>query len=122
MLTDILKTCESHKKELNQFMIKEGIPLPDVTSPKPKSSSKDIPLGVKLTDEEIANGVAFKLVVCLQACGKGQADSIRNDVGMMWLGFYLEWVTVGKVLKTLMIKRGWIKVPPYYYPPGTPQQ
>jgi hypothetical protein len=44
--------------------------------PKPKSSSKDIPLGVKLTDEEIANGVA--------------------------------WI---KVLKTLMIKRGWIKVP-----------
>ncbi|PWW28363.1 uncharacterized protein DUF3231 [Cytobacillus oceanisediminis] len=72
--------------------------------------------------EEIANDVAFKLVVCLQACGKGQADSIRNDVGMMWLGFYMEWVTVGKVLKTLMIKRGWIKVPPYYYPPGSPQQ
>jgi hypothetical protein len=54
---------------------------------KTKIKFKDIPLGVKLTDEEIANDVAFKLVVCLQACGKGQADSIGNDVGGCGLEF-----------------------------------
>jgi hypothetical protein len=28
----------------------------------------------------------------------------------------------GTSLKNTMRKRGWIKVPPYYYPPGMPKQ
>lgn len=121
MLKDVIQICEAQVQKLNEFMKKEGIPLPDATSAKPKSDPNDIPLGVKLTDNEIANGVAFKLVTCLQACSKGQADSVRDDVGIMWLQFYLEWATFGTTLKTLMRKRGWLKVPPYYYPPGSPQ-
>nr|WP_255639799.1 DUF3231 family protein [Aquibacillus saliphilus] len=122
MLTDAIKVCESQVKRLSQFMREEGISLPDVTSSKPNSDSKEVPLGVKLTDNEISNGIAFKLVVCMQACAKGQGDSLRNDMGLLWLNFYSEWVTFGTTLKTLMKKRGWIKVPPYYYPPGYPNQ
>ncbi|MGP4041680.1 DUF3231 family protein [Gracilibacillus sp. D59] len=122
LLNDVIKTCESHAKRLNEFMKKEGIPLPDVVSAKPNSNPKEIPLGVKLSDDEITNGIAFKLVTCLKTCAKGQADAIHNDVGIMWLQFYSEWVTFGTTLKTLMRKRGWIKVPPYYYPPGSPTQ
>lgn len=121
MLIDIIRVCEGQVETLSKFMKKEGIPLPDVTSSKPESDSKQIPLGVKLTDDEITNGVAFKQVVCMQQCAKGQADSVRNDVGMMWLGFFSDWVTFGTTLKTLMKKRGWLKVPPYYYPPGSPR-
>lgn len=122
MLTDAIKLCESQVKRLSQFMKKEGVPLPDVTSAKPNSDSKEVPLGVKLTDDEITNGITFKLVVCMQACAKGQADAIRGDVGLIWLQFYTDWVVFGTTLKTLMRKRGWIKVPPYYYPPGFPNQ
>lgn len=121
MLNDVIQLCESQVQRLNEFMKKEGIPLPDATAAKPNSDPNDIPLGVKLTDDELANGVAFKLVTCLQACSKGQADSIRDDVGVMWLQFYLEWAMFGSTLKTLMRKRGWLKVPPYYYPPGSPK-
>lgn len=120
LLNDVLHTCESQVKRVSQFMKENGIPLPDVTSAKPNSNSKEIPLGVKLTDDEITNGIAFKLVNSMLTCGKGQADAIRNDVGMLWLTFYSEWVTIGTTLKTLMRKRGWLKVPPYYYPPGSP--
>jgi hypothetical protein len=121
MLNDVIQLCESQVQSLKKFMKKEGIPLPDATAPKPNSDPNDIPLGVKLTDSEIANGVAFKLVTCLQACSKGQAASIRDDIGRMWLQLYLEWAIFGTTLKTLMRKRGWLKVPPYYYPPGSPQ-
>ncbi|MDQ0254033.1 hypothetical protein J2S74_001406 [Evansella vedderi] len=120
MLTDIIRLCESHVRKMTQFMREEGIPLPDVTSAKPTSNPNDIPLGVKLTDDEIANGIAFKLVQCILTCAEGQANAVRNDVGIMWLQFYSEWVTAGTTLKTLMRKRGWLKVPPYYYPPGSP--
>lgn len=120
MLTDVVQVCESHVKKLSQFMKQEGIPLPDVTSAKPNSNSKEIPLGVKLTDDEIANGIAFKLVQSSLACAKGQSDAVRTDIGVLWLQFYSEWISFGTTLKTLMRKRGWIKVPPYYYPPGSP--
>lgn len=122
MLRDVVQVCESQVRNLSKFMKEKGIPLPEVTSSKPNSDPKDVPLGVKLTDIEIANGIAFKLVTCLTSCSKGQADAIRNDLGMMWLKFYIEWVTLGNTLKTLMRKRGWLKVPPYYYPPGSPQK
>ncbi|AND40411.1 MULTISPECIES: DUF3231 family protein [Cytobacillus] len=122
MLTDIVKVCEAQVKRVGNFMKNEGIPLPDVTSSKPNSNPKDVPLGVKLTDDEIANGVAFKLVTCSQACAKGQADAIRNDLGLMWTEFFLEWTAIGATVKTLMRKRGWLKVPPYYYTPGSPQR
>lgn len=122
MLTDIIKLCEEQVKELSQFLKEEGVPLPDVTSAKPKSEPQEIPLGVKLTDDEITNGVAFKLVTCLNACAKAQGDAIRNDIGLLWTRFYTEWVAFGATLKTLMRKRGWLKVPPYYYPPGSPKK
>ncbi|WP_456274638.1 DUF3231 family protein [Bacillus sp. AK031] len=122
MLTDVVHLCESQVGKLSGFMKKEGIPLPDVTSAKPESMPNNIPLGVKLTDDEITNGIAFKLVTCMQACAKGQADSVRGDIGLMWFGFYSEWSNFGQTLKTLMRKRGWLKVPPYYYPPGLPTE
>lgn len=122
LLTDVVKICESQVKRLSTFMRKEGIPLPDVTSAKPHSAPNEISLGVELTDDEITNGVAFKLVTCSTACAKGQSDSVRNDAGNMWTEFFLEWTMFGATLKTLMRKRGWLKVPPYYYAPGTPKR
>lgn len=121
MLNDVVRICEGQLVKLSQFMKEKGISLPDVTSTKPTSDPKDIPLGVKLTDDEIANGIAFKLVACMRHCAKSQADSLRGDIGMIWLNFFSEWVTFGTTLKALMRKRGWIKVPPYYYPPGSPK-
>ncbi|KAF0818201.1 hypothetical protein KIS4809_3003 [Bacillus sp. ZZV12-4809] len=122
MLNDVVKICESQVKKISAFMRKEGIPLPDTASAKPHTSPNEVPLGVKLTDDEITNGVAFKLVTCSTACAKGQSDSVRNDVGNMWTEFFLEWTVFGGTLKTLMKKRGWLKVPPYYYAPGTPNK
>lgn len=121
MLTDVIRVCEAQVRKLSTFMKKEGIPLPDVSSSKPVSDPSDVPLGVKLTDNEIANGVAFKVVTCLQACALAQASAVRNDVTMIWLEFFLEWGIFGATLKTLMRKRGWLKVPPYYYAPGSPK-
>lgn len=49
-------------------MINEGIPLSPVSESKPKSDTNSLPLGVKATDEEIANllfaKVAANIVLC----------------------------------------------------------
>lgn len=121
MLVDLVSICEKQVKQLSNFMKKEGIPLPEVTSAKPESNPTEVPLGVKLTDDEIVNGASFKLVICMQTAGTGIANSVRADVGAMWLRFFLDWTIFGTTLKTLSRKRGWIKVPPYYYAPGSPK-
>jgi hypothetical protein len=46
----------------------------------------------------------------------------ENDVGIMFAGFQAEMLKYGASLKTLMRKRGWIKIPPYYVPNGLPTQ
>lgn len=81
-----------------------------------------VPLGAKLTDNEIANSLTVKAVANTLACSKGAAESLRNDVGLMFVQFFGEKIVFGANLKSLMRKRGWVKVPPYYYPPGLPSQ
>jgi hypothetical protein len=120
MLNDAIKMCEGQFQKLSSFMKKEGIPLPEVSPAKPNSEPNAIPLGVKLTDDEITNGITLKLTACLMMSAKGEVDAIRTDLGVIWFKFHTEMLTFGVTLKALMIKRGWLKVPPYYYPPGQP--
>lgn len=120
MLNDAIRMCESQVKVLQDVMLNEGLQIPTPTSIKPKCEPGDIPLGVKLTDEEIANGVSLKVATAVVATATGAAQSIRNDLAIMWVRFQMEQMTFGATLKTIMRERGWIKIPPSYYAPGKP--
>ncbi|MGP4080468.1 DUF3231 family protein [Pseudalkalibacillus sp. R45] len=122
LLIDAKKLCESQSQKLSNFMEKEGIPLPLTQPKKPISDSNEVPLGTKLTDDEIANGVSLKIVTAATECAIANSQTIRTDVALIWTEFYTEMLTFGATTKTLLRKRGWLKVPPYYYPPGLPKQ
>jgi hypothetical protein len=121
MLKDAMKVCKKQLNELGDFMKQEGIPFPPLTSPKPDSNPDEVPMGVKQTDNEISNGVSIKLASMVVDCAVGQSQSIRDDFGLMMVKFQAELIIIGATLKQLMKKRGWIKIPPYYYPPGHSQ-
>lgn len=108
------KMCKSQAERLEAFLIKEGIPLAETTSPKPQTSPSDVPAGVRITDDELMNGVSIKVAAAIMECATGQAQSIRHDMGMIWVEFHSELLTFGTSLKTIMKNRGWLKVPPYY--------
>jgi hypothetical protein len=114
--------AKAQAKELRDFMLREGVPLPPVSEMKPLSNPESVPMGVKLTDNEIANALSIKLVANYMMCAGGAVQSVRNDVGMMFAKFQAEKLKFGASLKTLMQKRGWIKIPPYYVPNGLPVQ
>ncbi|MFJ5763143.1 DUF3231 family protein [Neobacillus sp. NPDC093182] len=115
------KKLANHQKGiLEKFMIDEGIPLSPISQSKPKSEPNSVPLGVKVTDDEIANFIAIKVASNIVLCSTNMTQSVRNDIGLMWARFHAEKMIYGMELKTAMRKRGWIKVPPYYYPPGAP--
>ncbi|WP_085523416.1 DUF3231 family protein [Tuberibacillus sp. Marseille-P3662] len=114
------KECQTQTKRIENFMLKEGVTLPPMPENKPDSNPKDIPLGVKLTDDEIANGISIKTAYATTLCATASTQAIRSDVSLMFMEFQAEKAVFGAEMKVFMRKRGWIKVPPHYYPPGMP--
>ncbi|WP_318505842.1 DUF3231 family protein [Bacillus sp. T3] len=110
--------ASSQASRLKVFMQNEGIPLPDASEPKPITDPLAIPAGAKLTDSEICNLVSIKIATAITTCAGSSAQSIRNDVGLMFLEFQLEAMKYGALIKSVMRKRGWLKIPPPYLPPG----
>lgn len=102
--------------ELKEFFKKEGIPLPETTPEKLPGDYKTLPEGAKLTDEEIANLVVFNLVVGIDSAVKGQTESIRADVGYLFLKYQLMKVTFSLSFRAMMEEKGWLRIPPYYFP------
>jgi Protein of unknown function (DUF3231) len=121
ILEEDMKLGTSQRERLHDFMIKEGIPLPPAPEDMPISDPKSIPLGVKLTDDVIANELSLKIVSLIMRSAGAASESIRTDVGLLFIQFQTEKFAFATRLKHLMPKRGWIKVPPFYVPPGSPQ-
>lgn len=117
-LEEGIHLCTGQAEQIERFFIDEGVPLPPVSSTKPKTAPDAVPTGAKLTEDEIANTMSIKIASAIVTCAMGQSESIRNDVGAMWIRFQMEQVTFGGNLKAIMRKRGWIKVPPFYTAPG----
>ncbi|MCJ7988762.1 DUF3231 family protein [Priestia sp. OVS21] len=120
LVQDSKNLAESQIDTLKKLMIKEGIPLPEIPATKPKSDPNSIPLGAKATDSEIANLISVKIASNIVMCSTNMGQSIRTDIGLMWLKFHTEKIILGSKVKILMQQKGWLKIPPYYYSPGAP--
>lgn len=121
-VNEALKVANSHKKEMRSFMVEEGIPLPKAPEHKPNSEPEAVPEGAKLTDDEIMNTLSINFVYAGNMCGASASQSVRTDIGIMFLKFQIDKFSLGMKAKSLMRKRGWLKIPPYYHPPGAPSK
>jgi spore coat protein CotF len=119
-LHDAVAMFKSQKEQLTSFMLLEGVSLPPTSESKPISNPREVPLGVKLTDIQLANSLKIKVALSITNCANAAAQTVRNDMGLIWAKFLQELLTCATTLKSLMLKRGWLKVPPLYYPPGSP--
>jgi Protein of unknown function (DUF3231) len=120
-LQEAVNMLKSEKERISAFMRSEGIPLPPMSEMKPISDPTSVPLGVKLTDNELANSLKKKISMAITSCSQTMAQSLRSDIGLMWAEFLQEHITFLITFKSLMRKRGWLKVPPAYSPNGLPQ-
>ncbi|MED1906458.1 DUF3231 family protein [Cytobacillus firmus] len=101
------------------FLLKEGVPLPLTNAEKPLSNPDSVPEGVKLTDDEIANLISVKIAASITFCAQAMIKTVRTDVGLML--FSLQ-VHLMEIASPLMKERGWLRIPPSYMPPGTPER
>jgi hypothetical protein len=119
-LQEAVNMFKLEKERLSAFMRSEGIPLPPLSESKPISDPNSVPLGVKLTDNELANSLKKKISMAITNCSETAGQSIRNDISLIWAEFLQEHITFLTTFKSLMRKRGWLKVPPAYDPAGLP--
>lgn len=111
---------KSHKKEVSEFMHREGVPLSNAFEDKPESDPNAIPLGAKFTDDELANTINMNFIIAADMCAAAASQSLRTDVAIMFLKFQTDKLSLGLQTKELMQDKGWLKVPPFYRPPGAP--
>lgn len=102
--------------EIKEFLLQEGVPLPKSSAEKPLSGlNQKVHAGIKLTDEEIANLVAYNLVESMRSAVLSITDATRVDVALMFAKFQMMKMNFATTLKPLMENRGWLNEPTYHY-------
>lgn len=100
--------------ELIEFLKAEGVPLPETSSDKPIGDFRNIPVGSKLSDEEIASLLSFNIVLGINYACRGMTEAVRPDVAAMFAKFQMKKLTYSITLKDLLMRKGWLKAPPYF--------
>lgn len=100
--------------DIKKFLMKEGIPLPDPSADKPFGNLRNVHDGAKLIDSEIANLMSFNILIGSTFAMRGLTESYRADIGFIYSKAIMRKMTFSIILKDLMVKRGWIQIPPYY--------
>src|SRR5699024_7957378 len=118
---DAYKVTTSHKNELYELMRQEGIPLSDASATKQESNTEAISLGAKYTVSELINTHNINLVLEADMCATAASQSLRTDISLLFLKFQTDNLSLGLKAKEIMRSKGWLKVPPAYYPPRVTQ-
>ncbi|WP_078382190.1 DUF3231 family protein [Sutcliffiella halmapala] len=120
VIDNALEGSKSDTKLIEDFLLKEGVPLPLVNPDKPDSRAMSVPEGVRLNDDEIANLISVKVAASITFCAQAMSKTVRSDVGIMFFQVQVELMKFAAPLKNLMKERGWLRIPPEYKTPGQP--
>lgn len=115
-LKEFAELKKSMIEEAAKLMSAENVDFPKQSSPIPLLDSFESPTGGKPTDEQIANQVIFNLTIGIQWYARFATESLRADVSMYFTKNVLRYITFSTTFKPLMIKNGWIKIPPTFKP------
>ncbi|CAM3905678.1 DUF3231 family protein [Marinicrinis lubricantis] len=102
------------RKEVEEFLKDEHVPLPIVSPEKAVSEYSNTPKDAKLSDEEIANQLSWAILMGIQIGVRGLTESVRADVGALFAKYQMLQMVWGLTMKQLMVKRGWLRVPPNF--------
>lgn len=104
-----------HTKQITQLMKQEGIPFPARPPEVPKTHDQEIPPGAEFTDMAIANRLVADLEALIITANVGLLQSLRGDIGALFLLMHGQLLALGGTLKKVMQKRGWLHTPPPYF-------
>lgn len=105
---------EPEIKKLATVLKDNGVETPPTPQEKPSVDFSSIPMGGRFKDPEIAMCVANDLAMNLTACSQIVALSIREDISKMFVAHHAELVKYGHDLQKIMLKHGWLVIPPLH--------
>lgn len=115
-LQELAELKKSMIDDARELMSAENVSFPKQSLLNPVLDSFQAPTGGKPTDEQIANQLVFHLTVGIQWYARFASESLRADVGLYFTKNVVRYISFGTTFKPLMIKNGWLKVPPPFNP------
>lgn len=114
LLQDIIRGAKQEKEKVEDLLKVSGVALPPASPEKPVANSEAIPVGARFTDPEIAAMLARDNALCLAACSQMMGQSVREDIGAMFLGFHTNATQTGLRILRMNKEKGWIIPPPLH--------
>ena len=84
-------------------------------SDKAKADADDVPPAARFESVEIATMLAAELLAGIQSVQEGALQCLRYDLGSMLLELEAAAYRQSFVLREMMEKRGWLKLPPPWH-------
>ncbi|MDF2716936.1 MAG: rane protein [Paenibacillus sp.] len=112
ILGDLINQAELESEESDQILVQNGI-APSPTLPaRPEAKLEDIPVGARLTDQEIASLIAADNAASLAACSMVMGKSIREDIGALFGKYHATKAALGLKILEMNKEKGWLVPPP----------
>ncbi|MFS0723826.1 DUF3231 family protein [Paenibacillus sp. 1P07SE] len=112
ILEEIIDQAELEASECDTILTHNGIaPIPALPA-RPAVKLEDIPVGVKLSDQEIASMIAADTALGLVNCSQIMAKAVREDIATLFAKYHATKAAIGLKILRLNKEKGWLIPPP----------
>ncbi|MCZ0701965.1 hypothetical protein J2T56_000257 [Natronobacillus azotifigens] len=114
LLDDLIQGIKQETETIEEILKVNGIALPPAPPERSLANLEDIPSGAKFNDSEISATISLNIGQGLIACSKIMAESLREDIAMIFGNFHMNKAQVGAKALRLNKEKGWVIPPPLH--------
>ncbi|WP_409340310.1 DUF3231 family protein [Paenibacillus sp. MBLB4367] len=114
ILDDLINQAELEVMECDSIIVSNGIATTPDLPVRPEAKLTDIPVGARISDQEIASLIGADTAASLVACSQIMGKCIREDVGALFGKYHLTKAALGLKILKLCKEKGWLVPPPLH--------
>jgi hypothetical protein len=112
ILSDLIDQAKLEINECDTLLTQNGItPSPSLPE-RPEVNIADIPIGARLTDQEISALISVDTFMGLTACSQIISNSIREDICALYMKYHTTTAAIGLKILRMNKEKGWLIPPP----------
>ena len=115
LLEEAIEQGRQEIRQLEELLKENGIGLPPTPPERPDACLEEIPVGARFQDQEISSTLGINIGAALVACSQQMAQSVREDIIMMFAQFHTQKAALGARVLRLSKEKGWLIPPPLHY-------
>ncbi len=112
LLEALIDQARIEMKELDTLLVDNGLASMPAMPERPEAKLEDIPVGARLSDQEIAAALSTDVSAGLVACSQAMGQSIREDIGALFAKYHMSKTALGVKILELNKNKGWLVPPP----------